>query len=698
MNWEKMKKSAIRTGIGIGAGVVLLSALGFSIWQGNQTKDQVVMRVVDQMLSSAHFEPKSIDNELSEGVFTTFLDQIDGGRRFLTAQDVEQLGARRLDLDDEFNSSSSIFFDEAYGIMLQRFDEAKSYYQELLSEPFDYTIDETFDTDLGKDDWAENKDILKDRWRKQLKLRVLARLYDARDLATEEEPFVFEEAEKKAREKELEAHNEWFKNLNDMERVEWFGAYMNSFTLQFDPHTEYYPPRQKEDFEIRMTGQLEGIGAQLRVRGEYVTVSSIVTGSASWRQGDLEEGDKIMRVAQEGEEPVDVVGMSINRVVDMIRGPKGTIVTLTVKKKDGTTQEISIERDIVELEATFARSVVLGDGQKIGYIRLPKFYVNFYDDENRNCAEDVEAEIEKLKEEGVEGIIFDLRNNGGGSLQAAIDIVGLFIDNGPVVQVKDRRDGTQRYSDYKRGSAYEGPLVVMVNEGSASASEIVAAAIQDYGRGVIIGPESTHGKGTVQNVWDIDQVVGDNFPDEKPLGALKVTTQKFYRVNGETTQLQGVHPDVVLPASMRYIDYGEKEYETALPVDQIAAAEYKRSVQYNEAEWAEAISNSAYRVDTSAKFDRIEAYAKWLEQQQDETIVNLNWDTYVANEEARIAESKQWDKLMRIEDSFPVHALPSHLAAFETDTAMAEDYRKWYRGLSHDLYLREAIHVIEDLQ
>ncbi len=698
MNLDRMKRNAIRTGVGIGAGVVLLSALGFKLWQAKQTKDQVVMRVVDQMLTTAHFQPKDIDDELSVEVFETFLEQVDGGKRFLTDADIQQLSTYKSRLDDQFNASSSQFFNEAFGIMQQRFAEAQAYYQEVLAQPFDFTLMEDFETNIEDETWAMDKVELKDRWRKQLKLRVLARLYDAREDGTDEEPFEFTKAEVKAREDELEAHDEWFKNLMDMERVEWFGAYMNAFTLQFDPHTEYYPPRQKEDFEIRMTGQLEGIGAQLRVRGEYVTVSSIVTGSASWRQGDLEEGDKITRVAQEGEEPLNVVGMSINRVVDMIRGPKGTVVTLTVKKKDGTTQEISIERDIVELEATFARSVVMGDDQKVGYIRLPKFYVDFYGDQNHNCAEDVEAEIEKLKEEGVEGIIFDLRNNGGGSLQAAIDIVGLFIDRGPVVQVKDRRDGTQRYSDNNSGAAYDGPLVVMVNEGSASASEIVAAAIQDYGRGVIIGPSSTHGKGTVQNVWDIDRVVGDNFPEEKPLGALKVTTQKFYRVNGSTTQLQGVIPDVVLPASFMYIDWGEKEYETALPVDEIAPASYARSSQYDATAWERAAQNSAARVDTSAKFERIEAYATWLEAQQEEVDIPLNWDAYVANEDARKVEAEQWDKLMRLPDSVSIYPLPSDLVEFKTDTAMGEDYRRWYRGLSHDLYLREALNVLGDLK
>lgn len=698
MNLEAMKKGALRTGITIAGGAVLLTALGFGLWDQSQTKDQLVMHIVNDALVNTHFEPKDINDELSKEVFESYLEQVDAGKRFFTQEDVDQLSVYLTQLDNQFLSGSTQFFDESYLHMENRFAEAQRYYTELLSEPFDYTLEESLDTDPENLDWAANSAELRERWRKQLKLRMLGRIYTAMEDATEEEPFDFEAAEVKARERELEVHDEWFKNLFDMDRVEWFGAYMNAFTYQFDPHTTYYPPRQKENFEIEMTGQLEGIGAQLSIRGEYVTVTSIVTGSASWRQGDLEEGDKITKVAQEGEEPIDVVGMSLNKVVDMIRGPKGTVVTLSVKKKDGTSMDISIERDIVELEATFARSVVIGEDHKIGYIRLPKFYVNFYNDKNRSCTEDVAAEIEKLKAQNVEGIVFDLRNNGGGTLQGAIDIVGLFIDRGPVVQVKNRMHGTQTYSDRTSGALYDGPLVVMVNEGSASASEIVAAAIQDYGRGVIVGSSSTHGKGTVQNVFNLDDVLGSQYDAEKPLGAIKVTTQKFYRINGHTTQLQGVHPDIVWPHAYQDIEWGEKEYPTALGVDEIAPAKYSTWPNYSQTAWERAEKNAAERADTSSKFARIDEYAKWLAEQQDESVFSLNWEDYIADEEAREEEAKQWDKLTRLPDSMAIYPLPSHLVEFESDSSKAEDYKRWYRGLSHDLYLREATHVVEDLK
>lgn len=698
MNIEKMKKNTLKWSIGAVVGAGAIAVLGFQLWGNGYTKDQVVMQILQEALESSHYEPVAINDDLSEDVFVSFLDQVDPAKRFLTQKDVDFLGKFRTQLDDQFKAGNPAFFDLAYELMLKRFNEAQGYYEDLLSHPFDFEIDETIHTDLDDEDWAVNEKELKDRWRRQLKLRILNRLYNDQNDATEEEPFDFAAAETKAREREKEVHDDWFENMKDMERFEWFGVYMNAFTTQFDPHTEYYPPRQQENFEISMTGQLEGIGAQLRVRGDYVTVEKIVTGSASWRQGDLEEGDKITRVAQEGEEPVDVVGMGINKVVDQIRGPKGTVVILTVKKKDGTTQEIAIERDIVELEATFARSAVLGDEHKIGYIRLPKFYVNFYDSENRNCADDVKSEIEKLKAENVEGIIFDLRNNGGGSLQAAIDIVGLFIDQGPVVQVKDQRRGAQSYSDRTSGTSYDGPLVVMVNEGSASASEIVAAAIQDYHRGVVIGSRSTHGKGTVQNVMDIDNVVGSQFNGLKPLGALKITTQKFYRINGHTTQLQGVHPDIVLPFSWQNIEWGEKEYSNALSVDEIGGVYYKIWPKYDPEKQLEAVNHSAARVDTSSKFARIAEYATWLAEQQSDTEVNLKFETFVSDSKQREVEAKQWEKLGRMNDSMSVSPLPSQISAFEEDSTMAIDYNKWFSGLSHDLYLREAVQVMDDLR
>ena len=310
---------------------------------------------------------------------------------------------------------------------------------------------------------------------------------------------------------------------------------------------------------------------RLQQDGEFTSVASIVTGSACWRQGELEVGDKIIKVAQGSAEPEDIVGMSTNKVVTKVRGKKGTEVRLTVRKKDGTEKVIPIIRDIVEIEATFARSARLGADGKTGYIRLPKFYVDFYDDNNRNCADDVKKEIEILKAQGVERLIFDLRGNGGGSLPAAVDIAGLFFDKGPVVQVKTSGQRVRSYDDRAGGAVWDGPLLVMVNEGTASASEIVAAALQDYDKAIIVGTRQTFGKGTVQNMLDLDRAAGPFYGD-KPLGALKLTIQKYYRITGGTTQLQGVESDVVLPHPYQEIPYGERELDYPLAVDYVEPA------------------------------------------------------------------------------------------------------------------------------
>jgi carboxyl-terminal processing protease len=505
----------------------------------------------------------------------------------------------------------------------------------------------------------------------------------------------FAAAEASARKKELEMHDEWFSNLEDMDRSEWFGVYVNAFALAFDPHTEYFAPRAKENFEIEMTGQLEGIGAQLQQKGEYITVSSIVTGSASWRQGELEEGDKLLKVAQSSEEPVDVVGMGINKVVRLVRGKKGTEVRLTVRKKDGSTKVIPIVRDVVELESTFARSAQLGEDGTTGYIRLPKFYVDFFNERNRNCANDVRAEIEMLKSMGMKRLIFDLRNNGGGSLPAAVDIAGLFIDLGPVVQVKTSGGNVRVYSDKASDVVWDGPLVVLVNEGTASASEIVAAALQDYRRALILGTKKTFGKGTVQNVIDLDQAMRGGSDDLRPLGGLKLTIQKFYRITGQTTQLQGVLSDIVLPHAYQAIPYGEAEEKVPLAADAIATASF---TAVNKPDvFKRAIQNSQGRVSKSEGFSRINTYANWLKTEREKTEWPVDFVAYREAEKARSAQTKQFEKLTELKDSLAVRPSPGGATEMASAPAKKKEWSQWMKSVSRDIYVREALYTVSDL-
>ena len=655
------------------------------------------MLLVHDALAGVHYQPKPIDDAFSQEVMDFFLESLDAEKRFLQQSDIDQMRAYQNQLDDALKNADLTFFNLSQTLWQKRFAQSQELYQEILDQPLDFASNRSFETDAEKRGYAADDAGMRAYWTDYLTYRVLMRLYD-RSLAADsagQAKFTlgdpgFAEEEKKAREKEMEIHDEWFSSMSDMERSDWFGLYMNAYTGVLDPHTQYFPPRQQENFEIEMTGQLEGIGASLQQDGEFTTVASIVTGSACWRQGELEVGDKIIKVAQGSAEPEDIVGMSTNKVVTKVRGKKGTEVRLTVRKKDGTEKVIPIIRDIVEIEATFARSARLGADGKTGYIRLPKFYVDFYDDNNRNCADDVKKEIEILKAQGMERLIFDLRGNGGGSLPAAVDIAGLFFDKGPVVQVKTSGQRVRSYDDRAGGAVWDGPLLVMVNEGTASASEIVAAALQDYDKAIIVGTRQTFGKGTVQNMLDLDRAAGPFYGD-KPLGALKLTIQKYYRITGGTTQLQGVESDVVLPHPYQEIPYGERELDYPLAVDYVEPA-----VQFEPKEPKPYLKAAQKRIADNPEFARISEYARWLKSQQDQTRVPLNYTAYFAREEAAEAEAEAFDDLLKSSDELPVaYAFPGQESTL--DSGKVTEYTRWFKGLSTDIYLGEAYRIVGEM-
>ena len=381
----------------------------------------------------------------------------------------------------------------------------------------------------------------------------------------------FEELEKESREMTESSLDDIYEMMGDLDDSDWFSIFLNTMTMQFDPHTNYYAPKEKKRFDQIMAGKLEGIGARLQKKDDYTRVAELISGGPAWRGGELEVGDLILKVAQGDEEPVDIVGMRLDDAIEYIKGQKGTEVRLTVKKIDGSIEVISIIRDIIELEETFVKSSVVDiDNRKFGVINLPKFYIDFNERNFRNSATDMEQEIERLKAENVEGLLIDLRNNGGGSLKTAIEISGLFINDGPVVQVKYRGEKPNIRSDKNKKIQWEGPLVVLVNELSASASEIFAAAMQDYNRAVIIGSKQSFGKGTVQNVLPLNNY----FKYPKDLGALKMTIQKFYRINGGSTQLEGVVSDIAMPDKYTYFEIGERDEKNPLDWDKIEPAEY----------------------------------------------------------------------------------------------------------------------------
>src|SRR6218665_1957755 len=614
-----------------------------------------------------------------------------------------------------------------YERLMKRIGESKSFYKEILDKPFDYKVQEDFNTDYEKLPFAKTTAELKEKWRKQIKLSTLSSLTDKMKLeedkkngvgsdktkkaeeakkakktdASKDEvkdntpPKTYAQLEKETRDSSLKSLNEYFDFINDLDQNDWFSVYVNAISSRFDPHTNYFAPDEKERFDVSISGKLEGIGARLQKKSDYTEISELISGGPAWRDKQLEAGDVIMKVAQGKDEPVDVVGMHLDDVVKKIKGPKGTEVRLTVKKVDGTIKVISLIRDIVEIEETYVKSsVVEKNGLKYGVIYLPKFYIDFENNDGRDAGKDVAMEVERLKKEGVSGIIMDVRDNGGGSLKTVVDIAGLFIEDGPIVQIKSAGRKKEVLSDKDKKVQWDGPLVVMVNSFSASASEILAAAIQDYRRGIIIGSKQTYGKGTVQNVIDLNQFVrGSTMGD---LGALKTTTQKFYRINGGSTQLEGVSSDVAIPDRYSYLKMGERDIDNAMPYDKIDPAVF--NFWDRQTNFDVAIDNSKKRIAENPKFKLIDENAKWIDERNKENVYSLNIDKFKEEQNAIEEKAKKYKSIADYQNSLKFSSLPYENEAMKNDAVLKEKRDRWHETLSKDIYVEEAINVLDDLQ
>ena len=446
---------------------------------------------------------------------------------------------------------------------------------------------------------------------------------------------------------------------------------------------------------MSMSGKFEGIGARLQKKPEGAKIVDIISGGPVWLDGQLEVGDEILKVGQENEDPINIVGMRLDDAIKLIKGPKGTIVELTVRKIDGSMETVELTRDVVELEESFAKSAnIIKEDQKFGLIDLPKFYVDFDDYTERNAATDVAKEVERLKEAGAEGLILDLRDNGGGSLKTVVEMAGLFIKDGPIVQVRSSGKGKDVYDDKDERIQWDGPLVILVNELSASASEILAAAMQDYKRAIVIGSRQTFGKGTVQNVIPLENIVRSN--DHGDLGAIKLTTQKFYRINGGSTQLEGVKSDVVVPDKYSYIDLGERDQANPLKWDKISPADYKAWEGYID--YDQTIANSKKRMANSTQIKLIEENAQWLKSKQDETVISLNYDTYISDEEKAKEKSKYFKSITEYDSKLSFQSLKYEEELFTKDSVLREKRDRWHKNLAKDVYVEEAVNVLQDLK
>ncbi|MDR6846765.1 carboxyl-terminal processing protease [Flavobacterium granuli] len=689
-------------------------------------RDKLLLELLTFVIEKGHYNPAVVDDNFSKGVYKDYIAALDPSKRFFLQSDINEFSKFELELDDQLINKDLTFFNLTYDRLMLRMEESKKIFKDILSKPFDYSVEEDFNVDYDKAPYAKNSAELKEKWRKQIKLSTLSSFTDKQKLEAdrkggkeaafntnssltdkqkEEEDKKLNDPnyvpksdavlEKETRESSLNSLNESFGFMNDLKRDDWFTLYINSIMSRFDPHTTYFAPEEKERFDVSMSGKLEGIGARLQKKNDYTEISELISGGPAWRGKQLEAGDLVMKVAQGNGVPVDVVGMRLDDVVKKIKGPKGSEVRLTVKKVDGTIQVISIIRDIVEIEETYAKSsVVEKNGVKYGVIYLPKFYIDFENKDGRDAGKDIALEVDRLKKAGVKGIALDVRDDGGGSLSTVVDIAGLFIEQGPIVQIKSAGKKKEILYDTDKKIEWDGPLVIMVNEFSASASEILAAAIQDYKRGIIIGSKQTYGKGTVQNVIDLNQFVRNSSAGD--LGALKTTTQKFYRINGGSTQLEGVSSDVVMPDRYAYLKMGERDEENAMPWDKIDPAPY--AVWTNTSKFDQAIDNSKKRIENNAQFKLIEENAKWIDSRSNENNYSLNIDKFKIAQNQIEETAKKFRPIVDYKNNLKFTSLPYELEGISKDPVLKEKRERWHESLAKDIYVEEALNILDDLQ
>lgn len=669
-------------------------------------RKSLIQNTLMRAIQDGHYSPRPLNDSFSYAVFHRLIDQLDYDRKFFTQKEMTELKQYEFDIDDELSRGETTFYDKLNGIFTASIDRADSFQKQALRTPFDFSKNDSITIGGDNTIWPADEEALKIRWRKYMKYRTLVRFEDLRQqrekkLKDSAKAIVKNDAqlEQEARESMGKSQDAFFRRLRKFDANERYSMYLNAIANSEDPHTDYFAPKTKEAFDVAMSGTFFGIGAQLKPEDDgRVKIVAIIPGSASWRQGELKAGDEILKVAQGAGEPWDVMGFDLDEVVSKIRGKKGTEVRLTVKKVDGSIKVIPIIRDAVELEETFAKSAIFDspDGP-VGYIYLPEFYADFQHFNGRRCADDVAKEVEKLKEAHVKGIILDLRNNGGGSLSDVVDMAGLFVDQGPVVQVKSAGQPPTVLKDANRGALYDGPLAIMVNTGSASASEIMAAAMQDYGRAVIIG-STTFGKGTVQKVIDLseymDPITRMRLANEPPIGSVKLTVQKFYRINGGSTQLRGVTPDIKLPDMYSDLTDGERKDKSALKWDNIPPAQYAPLHILNLAKLQ---TESTKRLASSKVFQLIQSNSAKLQARQNDNTYPLNETAYRKELDEAAAFSKQFDGLEKNAPAVVVNNLKVDLPHIEIDSVSIAKNKNWLKGLKKDIYISEAVHIINDM-
>jgi len=687
-----------------------------------EEKKVAVLETVMKAIKEGHYSPREINDTFSSHVYHKVLEE-DYEKKFFTQQDINQLSKYEFQIDDEINSGSLEFYHAVNDIFLRDVKNAENYYKEILKTPFVFNGNDSVYVDGDKMTYAADTNALKDRWRTYLKYRVLAKYVDLKNaqqkkIDNKDTSLKLAKTdvqlEVEARDAVRKNQESYFKRLNKIKEDDRFSAYINAITGTEDPHTDYFPPRAKQRFDEEMSGTFFGIGAQLQQDGGKIKIVAIITGSPCWKQGELKVGDEIMKVAQGSAEPVDIEGYEIDDAVQLIRGKKGTEVRLTIKEASGAIKVVPIVRGEVQQEDIFAKSVIIkSKGGPIGYIYLREFYSDFQHINGRRSAEDVKNEVVKLKAAGVKGIILDLRDNGGGSLSDVVDMAGIFIDNGPVVQVRSSDAAPMTLKDNSNGALYDGPMAVMVNENSASASEIMAAALQDYKRAVVVG-STTYGKGTVQKVIPLDEfldpmtrvklnsfAVADSNKlattdaAENSLGALKITVQKFYRVTGASTQLKGVTPDIVLPDPYVSANSGERHDKAALRWDVIPPSDFKPSNSVGNV--PELASLSQARIAMDPTFRLIMQTGQRVQAEQQKNAYSLNESVYRKELEENNAITKKLEELQKKATPYEITNLKEDMSRVTADSASVAKNNDWIKNLKKDVYIAETVNIVNDM-
>lgn len=683
-------------------------------------REDVLASAATALLGRQHMLARPIDDAVSKQAFERFIDELDGGKLFLLEGDVQKLARYETKMDDELAAGNLLLGRQGAALLASRRKVVAETVARILATPLDFTANESIETDPKKRSFCKTEEELTARWRGVLKLQVLERTQELedslekrknpkpdakpvdpddakREAAAErslgEIPPTFEGRRDKVQKQMADRFVAQFVRLGSVDKLGPAESFINALNGAFDPHTSYLPPADQAELGIALTGRLEGIGATLREQDHYILVNDLVPGGAAWQQGKLEVGDLIQAVAQEGKDPVDVMDMPIDQVVTMIRGPKGTVVVLTVKKADGTLKTLSITRDVVHIEAAYARGGVLktkGSGD-VGYVHLPSFYGESRQPGERNATDDMRNILTQLTKKGVTTLVFDLRGNGGGLLTHARDIVGLFVKDGPVVQTKDNKGSLEVLRDKDPSIAFTGQVVVLVDRFCASAAEIVAGALQDYERAVVVGTAATHGKGTVQAVIDLDR----QGMSADPLGLYKLTIQQYFRVNGASVQLKGVVPDVLLADPMSFVESGERTLPHAIPWSTIAAVPFAKTPHAWKV--SDLAAASATRTNTNAELATVTKLAKMMEARKDKTLKSVERTAWQADYKRTKAEAEALDPKKR--DQKPlldVAPLPTEGAA--QDPRMQRQLDKWKDSLARDPWVDESTRVLADMK